>query len=392
MATGIRKRGDSYEASIYLKREGRKVRKTFPTLAAAKAWRAEALVAASKGAMRAPKPTTLREAWTAWHEGAKAGTVLNRSGNPFKPSAIRGYEGGMRLRVLPELGGAKLSEIRRADLQALVNRLHADGLSASAIQVTLLPVRAIYRQHREDVPVNPCDGLDLPAIRSRRDRIPTPSEVEALIAALPESDRALWATAFYAGLRRGELQGLRWDDVDLASGVIRIERGWDAAEGEIEPKSSAGRRKVPITAVLRDHLDEHRLRSGGEGFVFTHRFPDTPFSSVASQRRADKAWKVAGLGRLTLHECRHGYASFMIDAGVNAKALSVFMGHSSITVTLDLYGHLLPGGEAEAAALADTYLEAQQEREVERARAADSDRTGAFTGASLAPEAEKALD
>jgi integrase len=392
MATGIRRRGDSYEASVYLKREKRKIRKTFPTLGAAKSWRAEAQVAAGKGALRTPKPTTLREAWTGWHEGAKAGTVLNRSGNPFKPSALRAYEGGMRLRVLPELGGAKVAEIRRADLQALVNRLHASGLSPSAIQVTLLPVRAIYRQHRDDIPANPCDGLDLPAIRSRRDRIAAPSEVEALIAVVPESDRALWATAFYAGLRRGELQGLRWEDVDLAAGVIRIERGWDAAEGEVEPKSSAGRRKVPIAATLRDYLVAHKLAAGGEGFVFTNRFPHKPFSSVASQKRADKAWKAAGLGRLTLHECRHGYASFMIDAGVNPKALQVFMGHSSITVTLDLYGHLMPGGEAEAAALADAYLEAQQQRETERARAADSDRTGAFTGASPAQRPEKALD
>ncbi len=392
MATGIRKRGDSYEASVYLKREGRKVRKTFPTLAAARSWRAEASVMASRGGLRAPKPTTLREAWTAWHEGAKAGTVLNRSGNPFKPSALRGYEGAMRRRVLPELGGAKLANIQRADLQALVNRLHADGLSASAIQVTLLPIRAIYRQHRDDIAVNPCDALDLPAIRSRRDRIPTPSEVEALIAAVPESDRALWAVAFYAGLRRGELQGLRWEDVDLAAGVIRVERGWDAAEGEIEPKSSAGRRKVPITAVLRDYLLAHKLATGGEGFVFTRRHPDKPFSSVASQKRADKAWKAAGLGRLTLHECRHGYASFMIDAGINPKALQTFMGHSSITVTLDLYGHLMPGGEAEAAALADTYLEAQQQREAERARGAEPGVTGAPTGAPLAHGADKPLD
>jgi integrase len=185
---------------------------------------------------------------------------------------------------------------------------------------------------------------------------------------------------------------IRWEDVDLAAGVIRVERGWDAAEGEVEPKSSAGRRKVPIAAILRHYLVAHKLATGGEGFVFTRRFPDKPFSSVASQRRADKAWKATGLERLTLHECRHGYASFMIDAGVNPKALQTFMGHSSITVTLDLYGHLMPGGEAEAAALADTYLEAKQERETEKARAADLDGAGAITGASVAQGTEKPLD
>jgi hypothetical protein len=117
MTSGIRKRGGSYEASVYLKREGRKLRRTFPTQAAAKAWRAEAMTAANKGALRSPKPTTLRDAWTAWLEGAKAGTVLNRSGNPFKPSALRSYEGAMRNRVVGDLGGAKLADIQRADLQ-----------------------------------------------------------------------------------------------------------------------------------------------------------------------------------------------------------------------------------------------------------------------------------
>jgi integrase len=148
----------------------------------------------------------------------------------------------------------------------------------------------------------------------------------------------------------------------------------------------AGRRKVPIPAVLRDYLIAYKLATGGQGIVFTRSDPCQPFSSVASQKRADKAWEAAGLGRLTLHECRHSYASFMIDAGVNPKALQTFMGHSSITVTLDLYGHLMPGGEAEAAALADTYLKAQEDRAAEQARA------GAVTGASLALVADKPLD
>jgi site-specific recombinase XerC len=146
----------------------------------------------------------------------------------------------MENRVLGDLGGAKLGDIRRRDLQALVNRLHAGGLSASAIQVTLLPVRAIYRLHRDDIPVNPCDGLDLPAIRGRRERVAAPREVDALITVLPEPDRASWATAFYAGLRRGGLQGLSWEDIDLAAGVIRVERGWDPVEGAIEPSRAPG--------------------------------------------------------------------------------------------------------------------------------------------------------
>jgi integrase len=79
-----------------------------------------------------------------------------------------------------------------------------------------------------------------------------------------------------------------------------------------------------------------------------------PFDSWAAQSRADRAW--AKLTRLTLHEARHTFASLMIAAGVNAKALSTYMGHGSITITLDRYGHLMPGNEAEAAGLLDALL------------------------------------
>ena len=113
--------------------------------------------------------------------------------------------------------------------------------------------------------MNPTTGLELPAVEGRRERIASPAEAEALLAALPERDRAIWATAMYAGLRRGELLALRWEDVDLAAGVIHVERSWDAKEGVVAPKSRAARRTVPIAGVLREHLVQHTLRSGRRG-------------------------------------------------------------------------------------------------------------------------------
>ena len=78
--------------------------------------------------------------------------------------------------------------------------------------------------------------------------------------------------------------------------------------------------------------------------------------------RADRAWSAARLQRITLHECRHTFASLMIAAGVNAKALSEYMGHANISITLDRYGHLMPGNEDEAAGMLDAYLERSEER------------------------------
>lgn len=348
----------TYQASVWSAMEQKRIRKTFPTLAEARAWRSEAQTAIRRGTLRAPTQSTLRQAAEQWLEGARAGNIRNRSGDRYKPSVIRGYETSLRLRVLPELGNRKFSEIRRRDVQDLADRLLAEGLDPSTIRNTLMPLRAIFRRAvaRGDVAVSPTTGLELPAVRGKRDRIVSPEEAEALLAALPERDRALWATALYGGLRRGELQALRWDDVDLANGVIRVERAWDVQEGPIEPKSRAGRRKVPIPAILRDYLVEHRHgRPGVTGHVFGR--PDgKPFDGPTVDARAKAAWSRAGLKPITLHEARHTFASLMIAAGVNAKALATYMGHASVTITLDRYGHLMPGNENEAAALLDAYL------------------------------------
>jgi integrase len=348
----------TYQASVWSAVEQKRIRKTFPTLIEARAWRSEAQTAIRRGTLRAPSQVTLRDAAEAWLEGARAGSIRNRSGDRYKPSVIRGYETSLRLRVLPELGNRKFSEIRRRDIQDIADRLLGQGLDPSTIRNTLMPLRAIFRRAlaRGDVAVNPTRGLELPAVRGKRDRIVSPEEAEALLAALPERDRALWATALYGGLRRGELQALRWNDVDLANGVIRVERAWDVQEGPIEPKSRAARRKVPIPAILRDYLVEHRHGCPGAlGHVFG-RSDGKAFDGPTVDARAKAAWHRAGLEPITLHEARHTFASLMIAAGVNAKALASYMGHTSVTITLDRYGHLMPGNEAEAAALLDGFL------------------------------------
>ena len=123
----------------------------------------------------------------------------------------------------------------------------------------------------------------------------------------------------------------------------------------MEPKSRAGKRNVPIAGALRDALVEHRATLGkadSEALVFAE--PDgSPFAYRAAQSRALRAWKPAKLEPVGLHEARHTAASVMIAAGVNVKALSTFLGHSSITITLDRHGHLLPGSIDEATRLLD---------------------------------------
>jgi integrase len=144
----------------------------------------------------------------------------------------------------------------------------------------------------------------------------------------------------------------------------------------VETKSRAGRRRVPLAGILREYLIAHRLRCGRTASLVFRLDGERRLDYSGAVRRAGKAWvaeterrqkedpNAAGLDPIRLHECRHTFASLMIAAGVNAKALSTYMGHANIAITLDRYGHLMPGNEDEAAGMLDAYLvrEAQRTR------------------------------
>jgi integrase len=288
----------------------------------------------------------------------------------------------MEARVLPVLEGVKLSLLELRDLQDLADQLLADGHDPSTIRNTFMGVRALYRRAvaRGEVAVNPTAGLQLPAVRGGRDRIASVSEADTLLAVLPELDRAVWATAFFAGLRRGELMALNFEDAFGTIGpsnLITVQRSYDPVADEfITPKSHAGTRRVPVTQELRRYLTAHEQQLGRSTGLLFGRTETKPFDDRALKVRAEKTWKQAGLKPITLHEARHTYASLLIAAGVSSKAVSTYMGHASITITLDRYGHLFPGNEAEAANLLDGYLARERQRRS----------TVAFTNQELQPE------
>ncbi len=124
----------------------------------------------------------------------------------------------------------------------LVDKLLGEGLDPSTIRNTLNPLQAIYRRalRREQVAVNPTVGLEIPASRGRRDRIAEPVDGAALIESLPAGDRALWATAMYAGLRRGELRGLRWTDIDLEGGTVANRHHGPVRSAPVDPTRTGG--------------------------------------------------------------------------------------------------------------------------------------------------------
>lgn len=352
-----------------------------PSLKEAQTWQAKAKLERAAGRRRKTGGPTLKEAVEGFLTDAEAGIARDRKGKVYKPSTLRSYRRAWERHVEPYgLGPHRLTAIGRADWQAFIDHLAREGhegkpLAGSTIRNVLNPVKVAYRRaiQRGEADINPTKDLDLPAADGKRERFATPDEVRRLLAALPDTERAIWGTAVYAGLRRGELRALRWNAVDLEGSMIEVRASWDddPAVGEIEVKSDAGRRRVPIIAALKAMLRMHKEETGrgGTDLVFGAE-ADRPFMPSTVRNRALAAWSAANkagaeadeawepLVPIGLHECRHTFASLMIAAGINAKTLSTLMGHASIAITFDRYGKLMPGAEAEAGVLLDTFVDA----------------------------------
>ncbi len=138
----------AYQGQVFSPRDRRTIRKSFKSLADARAWRADTKAALQKGTLRAPTRTTLAEAAEDWLVAARAGIARTRSGDPYKPSALRSYEQALRTKVLPDLGKLRLSCVDRVVVQDLVDRLVANGLAPSTVRNSVLPLRAIFRRSR----------------------------------------------------------------------------------------------------------------------------------------------------------------------------------------------------------------------------------------------------
>ncbi len=325
-----------------------------------------------QGVFAGPSKVSVREVGEQWFAGVIAGTIRTPSGGRYKPSTVRSYQSSFDLHIVPLLGGMKLARLRRGNVQTLIDRLTAT-LDDQTVHNAITPLRTIcrYATQRDLIPINPCQNLEIPKAIGRRfakseggkgrENIASRDEAAALIEALPSlQDRAIWATAFYAGLRRGELRGLYRSDIDLDANTIKIERGWDALDGEIETKTGWSARTVPMTTPLKAILLAYLVGHDGREFAFPGygRWGQEygPFSADALLKRSRKTWTEADLTGIGLHEARHTFASQMIDAGLRLTNVSRHMGHSSITVTERVYVHLLPDAHETDRALMDEYF------------------------------------
>jgi integrase len=314
------------------------------------------------GTLSAAAGPTVADASAEFIASMKSGAFRQKGGHIYKPGTARGYERDLNKHAIPELGSKRLSRLQRPELQRWADGLSAQERAPSTVRNIVAALRALiaFGEVRGWVHLNPCNGLRLPTGENARDRIATPSEAATLIAAMQAKDRATLGFAVYAGLRLGELLALDVAAVDIEGGWIHVQRSWDREGKQFVATKSRKPRKVPIIDKLGVLLADHSvlLNHPSAGLIFpSANNPEWPTDPGILRRRTYKRWKDAGLKPLGFHEGRHTFASIGIAAGLNAKTLSTYLGHATITITLDRYGHLMPGSEVEARAMLDAYLD-----------------------------------
>lgn len=345
---------------------------TFDNVRDAARWKAEMDLRFSwrRGSRRMP---TVREAGDEWIDEMRAGRALSNRTTAFRDTTVRGYVRELRGPVYERLGDRRLDDVTRGDVLALIGDLQREGRAPATVRNVLVPLRTLFRYAQDHgwVLHNPTRGVTVADVsRSRREEFVPAAGARALLAALPERDRPLWATAFYAGLRRGELMGLRWEDVDLGAAEIHVRRSYSPAEGRIvDTKTVGSRRTVPVPGVLLDELRAHHERRGDAELVFARGSlagscrrgkAGEPFADQAVGERARAAWEAAGLEPVSLHVARHSYASMLVAAGVSQKRVQWLLGHSALSTT-DIYVHDDEPGAAEDVARLDSHVRAAAE-------------------------------
>lgn len=313
-------------------------------------------------------------------------------------STIEQYQQHLDLHINPRIGNLRLTGVTVPALRQFEEQLIDDGRSAAMVRKVLVSLGSLLADAQERGLVSRNVVRDMRGRRGTSDRraekrakgrlkvgedIPAPEEVRAIVGALAGRWRPLLLTAIFTGLRASELRGLRWSDVDIAKKVLHVRQRADRFKKIGKPKSEAGERSVPLPPIVINALKAWKLAcpKGELGLVFPNASGEVeqhahivhaglmPAQVAAAVTKPGKELDEAGQPIPTakytgLHALRHFYASWCInrraDGGLElpAKLVQERLGHSSIAMTMNVYGHLFPTGDdgAEMAAAEQVLL------------------------------------
>jgi len=317
----------------------------------------EAQRQAAEGTLVVSERTTVEQFLTSWLESVQP---------TLRPATWRRYEQYVRLHTVPTLGRVRLAKLGPQHLQ----RLYADRLKAGVSAQSVVHLhRTLHRALSHAlkwgfVGRNVAALVDPPRVERPEYEPLTAEEARQLLdAARGNRLEALYVLALTTGLRRGELLGLRWQDVDLDARVLSVRRslqiGEDGRWRSGDPKTKRSRRPVLLVDMAVDALMRHRERQDRERDTAGElwRDPELVFvNTVGGLIQADDflkrhfypLLKRAELRRVRFHDLRHSTATLLLACGVHPKIVSEILGHSRISITLDLYTHVSEDMQREA--------------------------------------------
>jgi integrase len=279
-----------------------------------------------------------------------------------------GYETAVRVHVAPAMGRIKLRNVTPTHLRGLYREKLDAGLSTRTVQYLHVTLRQALGQAVKDglVPRNVADVVNAPRVVTRQMQPLTSEQAKAFVeAAKGDRHEALYVLAVTTGIRRGELLGLKWEDLELDAGVLRVKRALAPdARTFAEPKTAKSRRSVRLTSGAVRALQWHRERQSQagqrlnslwqeHGLVFPS-MVGTPLNPENLVKRSFKPLlEHVGLPPIRFHDLRHTCATLLLSKSVNPKIVQEMLGHANISVTLDIYSHVLPDMQEEAAAAMD---------------------------------------
>lgn len=268
----------------------------------------------------------------------------------LKPKTLAGYDSLLRTHVLPEFGSLGLAAIEPLHIRKWIARLRKGGLSVSrtrqAYQVLSAALKAAVES--DYLARTPCIGVKLPREQRQEMRFLNARQVADLVAATPDPYKVAVYVLAYGGLRWGELVALRRRRCDLLRSRLIVAESASAVSGRLYfgPTKTYQARSVVVPPFLRDLLAEHlqnNVDADLDAFVFTAPKGGPLDHSWFSKRIWHVAVRHTGLPEgLRIHDMRHTCAALLISQEPNAKKIQAHLGHSSITVTFDRYGHLFP--------------------------------------------------